>query len=125
VLIALRLLEQSYARELSRFLRLPVSVVQKAVRSLERDDLIAGRLFGKTRVLQLNPRYFAAAEVRALLDRFVEADTDLRSRLAQSEEDPEELESGFSDAGASSELLRPRRSLRLLAISRAFSSAAC
>ena len=125
MLIALRLLEQSYARELSRFLRLPVSVVQKAVRSLERDDLIAGRLFGKTRVLQLNPRYFAAAEVRALLDRFVEADTDLRSRLAQSEEDPEELESGFSDAGASSELLRPRRSLRLLAISRAFSSAAC
>src|SRR5215813_3540787 len=83
VLIALRLLEQSYARELSRFLRVPLSVVQKGIRSLESDDLIAGRLFGKTRILQLNPRYFAAAEVRALLDRFVEADTDLRRRATQ------------------------------------------
>ena len=83
VLISLRLLEQSYARELSRFLRLPVSVVQKGIRSLERDDLIAGRLAGKTRLLQLNPAYFAAAEVQALVNKLIEADTDLRSRATQ------------------------------------------
>src|SRR5262245_6235672 len=83
VLIALRLLEQSYSRELSRFLRLPVSVVQKGIRSLERDNLIVGRLAGKTRLLRLNPTYFAAAEVKALLDKLVESDANLRGRAAQ------------------------------------------
>src|SRR5215831_21302488 len=83
VLIALTLLGQSYARELSRFLRVPLSVVQKGIRSLERDDLITGRLFGKTRVLQLNPRYFAAAEIRALAGKLLEANTDLRTRASR------------------------------------------
>jgi len=83
VLVALRLLEQSYSRELSRFLRIPLSVVQKGIRSLERDNLIAGRLAGKTRLLQLNPRYFAAKEVQALLNKLIEADTDLRSRAGR------------------------------------------
>jgi hypothetical protein len=77
-----RLLEQSYSRELSRFLRLPVSVIQKGIRSLERDNLISGRLAGKTRLLRLNPTYFAAAEIRALLDKLAQADTHLRSRAA-------------------------------------------
>jgi hypothetical protein len=79
----LRLLEQSYARELSRFLRLPVSVVQKGIRSLERDNLIAGRLAGKTRLLRLNPGYFAASEIRALLEKLAESDTDLRGRATR------------------------------------------
>src|SRR5262249_24367378 len=82
VLIALRLLEQSYARELSRFLRLPVSVVRKGIRSLVREDVIAGRLAGKTRLLRLNPSYFAASEVQALVDKLIEADTDLRARAS-------------------------------------------
>jgi predicted transcriptional regulator len=83
VLVALRLLEQSYSRELSRFLRIPLSVVQKGIRSLERDNLITGRFFGKTRIIQLNPSYFAAAEVRALLNKLVESHTDLRSRASR------------------------------------------
>jgi hypothetical protein len=69
----------SYARELSRFLRTPLSVVQKAIRSLERDDLIAGRTVGKRILLRLDPDYFAAAEIRALLEKFAESDVDLRS----------------------------------------------
>jgi len=82
VLIALRLLKQSYARELSRFLRLPVSVVQKGIRSLERDNLIAGRLEGKTILLRLNPNYFAAAEIQALVNKLIEADANLRGRAS-------------------------------------------
>ena len=64
-------------------MKAPLSVVQKGIRSLESDDLIAGRLFGKTRILQLNPRYFAAADVKALLDKLIEADGELRRRVAQ------------------------------------------
>jgi hypothetical protein len=83
VLIALRLLEQSYSRELSRFLRLPVSVVQKGIRSLERDNLIVGRLAGKTRLLRLNPAYLAAAEIRALVEKLAQSNADLRTRAAR------------------------------------------
>src|SRR5215471_5576207 len=83
VLVALRLLEQSYPRELARFLGTPLSVVQKGIRSLEADDLVAGRSFGRTRIFQLNPRYFAATEVQTLLNRLIEANVDLRRRAAK------------------------------------------
>src|SRR5262249_677970 len=82
VLVALALLEQSYARELSRLLRAPLSVIQKGIRSLERDNLIAGRLFGKTRIIQLNQRYFAGGEVRGLLNKLTQSDPDIRNRAA-------------------------------------------
>jgi hypothetical protein len=88
VLVALRLLERSYARELSRFLRTPLSVVQKAIRSLDRDDLIVGRAAGKTILLRLNPDYFAAAEIRALLTKLSEADNDLRTRAGRLQRKP-------------------------------------
>jgi len=64
VLLAL-LIGESYARELARALDVPVSVVQKAIRTLETDQLIAGRLVGRTRLYCLNPRYFASSEKKA------------------------------------------------------------
>ena len=59
VLLGLRLLEESYPRELARVLELPLSGVQMAVRGLERDGLVAARAAGRTRLVRLNPRYFA------------------------------------------------------------------
>jgi DNA-binding transcriptional ArsR family regulator len=82
LLLALELLGQSYARELARLLGASLSAVQKALASLERDGLIAGRLVGRTRLFQIDPRYFAAAQLRALLAKMVVADRDLKARAA-------------------------------------------
>ena len=83
VLLALRLLDESYPRELSRALGLPLSGVQMALRGLERDGLVAARTAGRTRLFRLNPRYFAREELRHYLLRLTEPDDDLRQRLAQ------------------------------------------
>jgi DNA-binding transcriptional ArsR family regulator len=80
VLLALELLGQSYPRELGRLLGTSLSVVQKALRSLERDAIVAARAIGRTRVYQLDPRYFAKNELRTFLARLLVADGDLKSR---------------------------------------------
>ena len=49
-LVALQLLTETYARELARLLGLNLSSVQKALRSLERDGLIAGRTADSSRL---------------------------------------------------------------------------
>jgi DNA-binding transcriptional ArsR family regulator len=81
VLLALELLSESYPRELSRVLGSSLSVVQKAIRSLELDGLIAGRSVGRTRLYAPNPAYFAAGELRQFARRLAEADDELRRRV--------------------------------------------
>ena len=56
--------------------------VQGALRSLEADGLITSRLVGRTRIFELNPRFFAATELRALLDKLASADRELRDTIA-------------------------------------------
>jgi DNA-binding transcriptional ArsR family regulator len=80
VLLALRLLGDSYPRELARVLGSPLSNVQKALASLELDGLVAGRSVGRTRLYQLDPRYFAADTLFAYLSRLSEPDQDLKER---------------------------------------------
>lgn len=82
VLMALCLMGTSYARELARVLESAVSGIQGAIRSLEADGLVVGRDVGRTRVFELNPRYFAASEVRALADKLAAVDRDLQDRIA-------------------------------------------
>src|SRR6185369_1764348 len=83
VLMALRLLEESYPRELSRLLGASLSGVQMALRGLERDGLVAGRRAGRTRLFRLSPRYFAREELQRYLLRLTEPEASLRSRVAQ------------------------------------------
>ena len=82
LLLVLSLLQQSYARELARVLKVPISVIQKALLSLERDGLVATRSMGKTRVVTLNPRYFARRELLALLNRLAEPEDRLKKSVA-------------------------------------------
>ncbi len=82
-LVALYLLEASFQRELARLLRRSPSVVQKALASLERDGLVVGRLIGRTRSYEINPRYFARKELRGFLARLAEADPGLRARTGE------------------------------------------
>lgn len=82
VLLALRLLDESHPRELARVLERPLNGVQQAIRTLERDGLIAGRSVGRTRAYRLDPRYFAREELQRYLLRLVEAEDELRTRTA-------------------------------------------
>ncbi len=82
LLLALRLLSASYPRELARTLGMPFSSVQKALQSLERDGLVAGRWLGRTRVFQLDPRYFAYDELQRFLLRLTEPELELKTRLS-------------------------------------------
>jgi len=82
VLLSLRLMAASYPRELARLLGLALNGVQGALRSLERDGLVIGRTVGRTRVFELNPRYFAASALNVYLDKLSAADTDLQERVA-------------------------------------------
>lgn len=82
VLSAVRLMGSSYPRELARVLGAALNSVQGALRSLEADGLIVGRSVGRTRLFELNPRYFAATELRALLDKLASVDRDLQDTIA-------------------------------------------
>ena len=82
VLLALRLLDESYARELSRLFGSSLAGVQLALRGLEDDGLVAARSAGRTRLYRLNPRYFARDELQRYLLRLTEGDPDLRRRVA-------------------------------------------
>jgi DNA-binding IclR family transcriptional regulator len=81
VLLALTLLGDSYPRELSRLLQLPLSGVQRALQSLERDGLVAGRSAGRTRLFRLEPRYFAFEKLDAFLRRLAEPEAGLQRRV--------------------------------------------
>lgn len=81
-LVALQLLGDSYPRELARLLDTRLSAVQRALQGLERDQLVAGRALGRTRVYRLNPRYHARRELELYLSRLAEADPPLDRRTA-------------------------------------------
>ncbi|HYN40460.1 MAG TPA: winged helix-turn-helix domain-containing protein [Thermoanaerobaculia bacterium] len=83
LLVALRLLDESYPRELSRLLGVSLSSVQKALRSLELDGLVAVRTMGRTRLAQIDPRYFARRELIAYLGRLAQADRKLAVAAAE------------------------------------------
>ena len=82
VLLALKLLEESFARELARVLGSPLYSVQQALRGLEADGLVTGRAMGRTRLFRLNPRYFARQELDEYLGRLSTPETELRQRVA-------------------------------------------
>jgi hypothetical protein len=74
-LLALRVMGSSYPRELAR-------VLAVALRSLEADGLVTARAVGRTRVFELNPRFFAVSELRALLDKLASVDRGLQDAVA-------------------------------------------
>ena len=81
VLMALRLLSESYPRELARVLDASLSGVQQALRGLERDGLVAGRVVGRTKLYRLNPRYFALKELEQYLLRLTGPEEKLRVQV--------------------------------------------
>ena len=88
VLLALRLLSESYARELARILRVPLSGVQQALRSLEADGLVKVRTHGRRRIFRVNPRYFAYEDLQRFLLRLTEPEAELRTRVSATRRRP-------------------------------------
>ncbi len=78
VLVLLRLLDESYTAEIAKMLGVGASAIKKIVDALELESIIVGRSVGRTRVLALNPRYVAAAELKALLWKLGERDFKLQ-----------------------------------------------
>ena len=82
ILVALRLLEESYVSELAAMLGLRHYSVQAALASFEKEAVIVSRALGRTRRVSLNPRYFAYDELTRLLWKLGEADVSLQKMLA-------------------------------------------
>lgn len=82
VLILLGLLEESYPSELATLLKAPLYSVQRILTDLECQGIVASRQRGRTRLVALNPRYYAVDELRALLARLARGETELDALAA-------------------------------------------
>ena len=82
VLVAVRLLGETWPSELAAMLQLRLYSVQTILASFEREGVIVSRAVGRTRQVSLNARYFAASELDALLWTLGERDVRLQSMLA-------------------------------------------
>jgi hypothetical protein len=82
VLILLGLLEESYPSELARLLDAPLYSVQTILDGLESEAVIVTRRLGRTRRVQLNPRFVAYKELEALLWKLGAHDRDLQKAAA-------------------------------------------
>lgn len=72
VLVAVGRLGETYPAQLAQVLgRRPTEVV-RALTSLERSGVVATKLIGRTRIVRLEPRYWAREELSALLLRLSE-----------------------------------------------------
>jgi hypothetical protein len=82
VLVAIRLLEETYPSELAALLGVRLFTVQQILRSLELDAVVVSRTFGRTRRVTLNPRYVAHRPLAELLWLIGRDDVGLQKLLA-------------------------------------------
>lgn len=71
-LIAVARLGRTYPSEIARILERRLNEVQRAVASLERTGTIVSKRVGGTRLVELNPRFWARDELYPLLLRLSE-----------------------------------------------------
>ena len=72
----------------------PLSSVQRMVNDLEREGVIATRIVGANRQVSLNPRFYGANELRALLLKYAKRDPGLERRIASLRRRPRRAEGG-------------------------------
>jgi hypothetical protein len=82
ILKLLVLIEPAYPRQLATLLGAHLFSVQNAVVALQDLGVVASRLVGRTRLVELDPRWYAAAELRAFLERLAAADTPIQEIAA-------------------------------------------
>jgi DNA-binding transcriptional ArsR family regulator len=77
ILKLLVFIDPAYPSQLATLLGAHLISVQNAVAALQDLGVVASRLVGRTRLVELDPRWYAAAELRALLERLAEADAEI------------------------------------------------
>jgi hypothetical protein len=82
VLILTALLGETYPRELARLLDAPLYSVQTIVSGLDREGIVATRLVGRSRLVSLDPRFYAYKELKELLLRISQAEPALQFAAA-------------------------------------------
>lgn len=88
VLQSLRLLGETYPSELAALLGARLYSIQQILASLERESVVVSRMFGRTRRVTLNPRYFAYRPLEKLLWEMGKNDEALQRLLAQKRRRP-------------------------------------
>jgi len=83
VLVLLALLGESFPSELCRLLDAKKAAILYIVNGLEAEGIVASRPLGRTRRIELDPRYFAAKELRALLLKLAESDDRFQTAAAR------------------------------------------
>lgn len=92
VLTRLALTENGlHVRELARQIDASATAVHRVVIALERAGVVVSREIGRSRVVVLNRRWYGAVELRALLDRLVDAYPEVRERAATQRERPRRI----------------------------------
>jgi hypothetical protein len=77
VLVLLALLSESYPTQIARLLDSRQLPVQRVVNKLELEGVLSSRLVGTVRLVTLNPRFFAFAQLRGLLLKMGEGNAEL------------------------------------------------
>jgi hypothetical protein len=70
-LVYLAAMDEGYPMEISKTFKISNTQVIRTLNKLEQADVLLGKEVGRTRVYSLNPRFFIAKELKALLDRVV------------------------------------------------------
>jgi DNA-binding transcriptional ArsR family regulator len=73
VLLYLANYQQGYARDIAQTYETTLSMVQKQLTRLEDAGILVSRTLGKTRLYELNPRWFLFKELSALLQKALAA----------------------------------------------------
>jgi predicted transcriptional regulator len=81
ILLAIGMLEETYASELARLLGVSFTAVQRILEGLENDGVLIGRLVGRTRFIQIDQKWFGAKPLSELLRTLGERNPDLRNRI--------------------------------------------
>jgi hypothetical protein len=82
VLVLVALLNETYPTQIARLLNSRLLPVQRLINTLEAQGVLSSRLTGTVRLVTLNPRFFAIAELRDLLLKIGEADLHLADLAA-------------------------------------------
>lgn len=70
-LVYLAAMGEGYPLEISRALSISNTQVIRTLNKLEQGDIVVGRDMGRTRLYSLNPNFFVANELKALLNRII------------------------------------------------------
>jgi hypothetical protein len=88
VLKLIVLIEPAYPRQIATLLSAHLISVQNAVVALGDLGILASRMVGRTRLVELDRRWHAAAELRALLERLAQGDPEIRQIAASVRQRP-------------------------------------